>query len=586
MSPRRPRLGLRREVLILLPAAVLVLAGLATFTLLAYRGSVSQEIAERRASALQLARALAERLAAEPRAAEEVLREAAPGALAAAIVDLRGVARQSRGPLPDRDLFAPLAGRAPLAATAVGPSGEEPRIAAFAPFVAGGERRVVRLDFAADSLANQERTLAVLVPVVLGVGVALSLLVVFFLRHLLAPYDTLVRRAREAGLLAPETAASDEIAGLVASFERAVAERAAAGPAGALAAVERDLAPELESGLLLFDDRGLLLAVNPAGAELLGLPRDAAGRPLGEALAAHPALVAALTPALAAARGIEREEVAVTVDGRSLALGLAAHVLRRPSGEARGLLVLFNDATRFQRLAAERRLAASLMELGELAAGVAHELRNSVATLKGYLELSERNPAEASDYRREIAAETARLGRVVDDFLAFARPDRERLGEVDLTALLASVAREAILAGGRVESNLPEHPVRLAGDPELLRRAVINLMRNAEEAQAATGTEAAIELALRVGAEGWQLTVADRGPGIPPALRERLFRPFVSSKPGGVGLGLALAHRLFALHGAVLRLDSRPGGGCLAIASFPIDAVVTYSNRKGLDPRP
>jgi len=112
-----------------------------------------------------------------------------------------------------------------------------------------------------------------------------------------------------------------------------------------------------------------------------------------------------------------------------------------------------------------------------------------------------------------------------------------------------------------VRLRLPDAPAPLAGDPLLLERAVRNLLANAVDAARAAGADEPVELALGTAGGGWELAVEDRGAGVPAALAARLFEPFVSGRPGGVGLGLALARRIAVLHGGELDFAPREGGG-------------------------
>ncbi len=405
-------------------------------------------------------------------------------------------------------------------------------IVAEAPFVASGQRLLVRLALPADALWTRQRALALWAPLGGGLGLAVALLVLLFLRPLLAPYETLLREARATGLV--------------------------------------DLQVEAEIG-------AMVPALTPAGAELLGIAA-APGIPRARPLAPPRALAARLAGALASGEAIARAEVPVRAAGESLTLGLAVYPLRRADGSRRGLLALFSDLTRFVRSAAERQLAAGLAQLGELSAGVAHELRNGLATLGGYLELlaEESDPAASADYRRELERETAHLARVVDDFLAFARPGRARVEPADLGALLTALAAEPTVQDLGVTLRLPATPPPpLPADRPLLVRALGNLLRNAAEAQRASGRREPLEIELAAGEGEWEVRIGDRGAGVPEEVRARLFQPFVSGRPGGTGLGLALAQRLVALHGGAVRLEPRAGGGTHAVVAFPVGAFVT-----------
>lgn len=612
---RRP-IGLRREVAILLPTCLILLVALSTYTLFSYRAAVERLVDDRRSEALRTARGLAAELAALPvppdGAALARLRGRAVGVERVTLLTAAGAPLASSGELE----AAPLAPWAqglesadPYAAAgaglAVGPGDERPAaVSAFAPFVVAGERRLLRVDLPAEALAARRRGVRVLTPVVVGIDVAVGLLVLFFLRHLMAPYDVLLARARQAG--GGEPTDEDEVDFLVRTFERGLAAiaRTRAGDVDEdIAALERMLGGSLESGLLLLDQEGRVVALNPVGARLLEVPPPPPGTALGEALAARPELSALLAEAVAEGEPVQRREVELAGvgdggvgdggmgdgggggggdrDGGRRVLGLSVHPLGAAAGPARGFLVLFADLTEVRRQADEARLADGLVRLGELAAGVAHELRNGLATLRGYLGLAERTPAEAASFLAEMRREADHLQRVLEDFLSFARPGSVHLEAVRAGALLARAAADPALAGAAVrvdDGGLGE--TVLHGDPQLLERALRNLLHNAAQAQRAAGPgvargapagggEMPVEARLRRTAGGLEIVIEDRGPGVPPELAGRLFDPFVTARPGGIGLGLALTHRIVDLHGGTVRLEPREGGGTRAVVRLP-----------------
>jgi signal transduction histidine kinase len=618
-STRRRGVGLRREVSILLPVAFLLLVVLSVFTLFAYREGVSLLVEERRAEATFLAQRVASELAGGRRA-EAHLRELAPTARGVAVLSADGRALARSGGLPDGALLAPLQEPDAGMARAYGPDdalGDV--VAAFAPVAAGSagagpsRPRWVRVDLGATGLDSQRRGLRVLSWVVLGIDAALLVLVILFLGRLLAPYDTLLAHARTAGEVPPDT--EDEVSFLVATFERALEAlaRPTQGPEDEIALLQRTLAASFESGVLLLDREGAVLAVNPTGAELLEVaPVDdeaggaAAARPLETVLAGRAELIGVLREAVAEGRGVRRREIeTATPSGRALTLGLTVHPLRSGAAAApgsaadagaaspgprdpRGFLVLFVDLTEVRRRTEQAQLADSLQQIGELAAGVAHELRNSLATLKGYLALVERagrigtggdaagGDVTVAEYVSEIRHETDHLQRVLEDFLSFARPGTARLERLDLHRVLARAAADPALAGAPVRlAPPPPGGFPFAGDPQLLERAFRNLLHNAVEAGRASDPPAPVEVAAATTDEGFEITVSDRGGGLPEDLKGRLFHPFASGRPEGVGLGLALARRIVLLHGGHLELDERPGGGTIARVTLPSGTTVT-----------
>lgn len=584
LSRRRRRLGLRSEILILLPVATLVLVALSVFTLFSFRNALYQVAEERRAEAARIARDFANQAARLARLTSEDLHRLVPFARGAGIANSQGVPLATIGDLAGPGFLAPLNGRPLTSVVAVGPSDDLPGvIAGYAPFGLPPDTRILRIDFSAAALDAQQRGVAVLLVVVATLDTAVVLLLVAFLRYALRPYDALLAQARAVG----SDGETDEAEFLITTFERALKALARQGTAGAgddIAALEQALAPSLESGLLMLDRKGEVLALNPVGERLLGVSAATVGQPLERALRAHPKLVELLLEAIRTCRAVQRAEIPITppapVNSKAPSqegiLGLTVHPLRRDDGGVRGFLVLFADLTEIRRREEESRLAESLERIGELAAGVAHELRNSLATLRGYLTLIGRRPGEEAveDYLGEIRRETDHLQRVLEDFLAFARPGSTRLEDVDLQTIVRRAAADPALGGAPVVLHFEvAEGTLMRGDSQLLERAVRNLLHNAVQASEAAGAETArepIEAIIRSIPDGLQLEVADRGTGLPPEVREHLFLPFVSARPGGVGLGLALTHRIVTLHGGRTTLEARAGGGTVARIDFPI----------------
>ncbi|HVS16593.1 MAG TPA: ATP-binding protein [Thermoanaerobaculia bacterium] len=354
-----------------------------------------------------------------------------------------------------------------------------------------------------------------------------------------------------------------------------------------MAALERALT-QVQSGLLLLDADGRFLALNDSGARLLGVGDASDGRSLDEVLAPHPELLRRLREAMARGATIQRAEITIQVAGAERVVGLTLNPLRRDE-RVRGWLGLFADLTESRRLARSRQLNESLERIGELTAGLAHELRNGLATVRGYLTMIERADAAGggdapADYLREIRREVDDLHRVAEDFLDFARPGSTRPELLQPERLARRAAADPALGGAPVRVEVDPEAARLEvrGDPHLVGRALRNLLDNAVRAQRAAGVAEPVRLLVEADDEGGgrlRLRVVDRGPGLAPDVRDRLFVPFATARSGGSGLGLALAHRIARLHGGGVEIREPTGGGVEATLVLPAGAIDTMGNR-------
>jgi PAS domain S-box-containing protein len=230
-------------------------------------------------------------------------------------------------------------------------------------------------------------------------------------------------------------------------------------------------------------------------------------------------------------------------------------------GRPRQYLAIRSDVT--QRRTAEARLReqAALTHLGQLAAVVAHEVRNPLAGLRGSLQvLSSRMPAQLVE-RNIVASMIERidgLNAKVTDLLVYARPTEPKLQPVSLRPLIADAAASARAAtSARTPVAISGDEALVLADPDMLRPVLLNLLLNAYQAD----RDGPIEVHASRGTGTCRVTVLDRGPGIPSDARERIFEPFFTTKPAGTGLGLPVVKRLMELQGGSVSLVDREGGG-------------------------
>jgi len=207
--------------------------------------------------------------------------------------------------------------------------------------------------------------------------------------------------------------------------------------------------------------------------------------------------------------------------------------------------------------------AERLAGVGQMAAMVAHEVRNPLGVLRGQVELArEKLPGDAPPRERErfseMLGEIDRINRVTEEFLSLARDQPLDLEAVDMGQLAGAIADEVRLAApnAHIAVSVAGEPVELQADPARLRQALFNLVLNAAQL-GGDGVEVQIEIGAV--ADRIRVSVADNGPGISPELAPTLFEPFVGARPGGSGLGLAVARRVAERHGGALALESKPG---------------------------
>ncbi|MFN7986060.1 MAG: ATP-binding protein [Thermoanaerobaculia bacterium] len=510
------------------------------------------------------------------------------GALQAAVFDANGTLLSQAGFLPAAPL-APVrlepgeipAGDAALLTRTI--TGTTPALAAAIRVDHGA--RVVRVLYDATTVSAAERMVTVFTVAIPGGALVLLLLVAPLLRQLLGPLQALAETARGAEGLVGEERSAEGPGAALATFRRTVEElrrrtaeleemrRRAEARADALAVTSETLVRSHPGGLLVVGASGALAQANPAARALLGLDDSASGARAAEALSDWPQVAAAVARALAGEPTLGQEAVrGDATAGRQLAVTAVPVV--DAAGALLGALVFLEDRTAVKRLERELSFRRELAALGEMSAGIAHEFRNATAAILGYARLA--GTAEDAEARARhlarIRAEAEHVARVTGDFLLFARPERLSRGPVELAVLAEEVVAEGRATNPGVELAVEGELPEIDADAALVRRALVNLVRNAAEAAGESGR--VVVRGERTPEGGFVLTVEDSGPGVAPDAVPKLFVPFSSTKADGTGLGLSLVAKIASLHGAgVTAGRSSALGGASFGLSFPPGAL-------------
>ena len=353
----------------------------------------------------------------------------------------------------------------------------------------------------------------------------------------------------------------------------------------------QDLLNTVESGILSIDAAEEVDFVNYTARVQLGIsgtPRSSDLRERAESSGMRE-LYDLMVSTLRSEREVDFMEIKLPAGaGTPRPFSVSTTVLYGPAGEKRGAAALIKNIEDIKRLEELARQADRHKAVAELAAGLAHEIRNPLAAIRSSVELLETDGSDGqalgqTEDRRLmglIVREADRLSSLIQDFMAFSRTELRNRSRIDLVEVVRDALEvERVSAGTHeVAFTAPDRAYWVEGDHNLLKQVVINLVSNA---RAAIGDRLTGKIEVRIGVDpdlpGLEraagsfvtLEVRDNGPGVDPTVRDRIFDPFFTTREKGFGMGLAIVHRIVDLHGGVVWVHSTPGWGSIFRVALP-----------------
>jgi two-component system sensor histidine kinase PilS (NtrC family) len=349
-----------------------------------------------------------------------------------------------------------------------------------------------------------------------------------------------------------------------------------------LQAFSQHVIDSLTSGLATTDMDGRVLTFNRAAEAITGIPAaGAAGHSIAEVLQMPRELAAEMFGPREGRPRLPRVEIGFTRGTSApIELGLSTALLYTPRGET-GFLFTFQDVTESRKLEREARVQQRLAAVGEMAAGIAHEIRNPLASMSGSIQILRQElplTEEQSQLMDIVLRESDRLNETIRSFLAYARPQRLSTTRVDVRQIVTDTARllqnnADVRDAHLIEVDVPAEPAWYVSDENQIRQVVWNLATNGVRAMPKGGT-LRLSVSRReedAGAPGEMvIRVEDQGVGIAPEELDGIFQPFRGAFERGTGLGLAIVHRIVSDYGGEVHVTSQRGVGTRVEVTLPL----------------
>ena len=342
-----------------------------------------------------------------------------------------------------------------------------------------------------------------------------------------------------------------------------------------LRALNQNVVDSIPSGLVTLTPYGTAAFANPAAIAILQTAATALlGRHVTELGFMTAEEWSIVRGELSSGENVRRESM-IRVGGDERTIGFALSPLQTLDGTAAGYTLIFQDLTDMKKLEEQLRLKDRMAAVGELSAGIAHEIRNPLAAIAGSVQVlkksSSLNPQEQR-LMSIVLKESERLNKTIADFLRFVRPQEKRTAEFDVAASLAETLdllanSPEVPQGLELRREIQPPSFTLVGDGDQIRQVFWNLARNAVQAMPGGGV-----LTVRSEPQDgvYRIEFADNGRGMSSADQQRLFQPFRTNFPSGTGLGMAISYRIVQEHGGSIDVQSVMGVGSRITVTLPL----------------
>ncbi len=422
-----------------------------------------------------------------------------------------------------------------------------------------------------------------------------ALVTMLLIRNLLRPYRTMIRKAKteEVYPAGDEHRKDGDLDAAVEIFEQVISElkkkertlqelcSRTDRKAKDLASYNDYILKSMTSGMIVCDREGKITGVNGPAQAILNISEERVlGKDYREVFDSASPFRLVVQAAFSGTKTHSAPEISLPKgNGEATHLAVSSSAVRDEEGRMLGVVVFMTDLTEIKKLEQEIAFKDKMATLGEMSSGLAHELRNSMGAILGFVKLLKRERSEATSQSRTVDAifnEALSMESMLQRFLAFAKPYQLKVDKVDLRKLVEEchASLKETLREKKIEFILHCEPdvVPILGDPLLLKQSLQNLMQNSVEAMLDGGklTVNLRQVSPPSRDKAISIEFSDTGCGIPKEIQDKVFNPFFTAKENGTGLGLSFARKIIHLHNGRIELESQPAQGTTFTVYLPV----------------